>query len=126
MLEADLRRAILCEAGSDEYFLPRCDGTCMAHLLGWRGMYVKPLQDSRRRWRTPTRGDLAAGWPDLFLVHPKQQRVLFAELKSDSGHLRDEQVRMLELFATAGQEAYLWYPHDLDSGSIYRTLRGYP
>lgn len=134
MLEVDLRRAVLCDAGSTiapdvgsgPWSFPNCDGQCLAHLLGWRGMYVTPLQDSRRRWRTPTRGDLGHGWLDLTLIHPTQRRVIFAELKSDAGTVRSEQAIVGAFLIGAGQETYVWRPVDLDDGTIYRILRDKP
>jgi hypothetical protein len=55
----------------------------------------------------------AAGWPDLVLAHPGRQRVVFLELKTDTGHIRPEQVDWLEALDAAGLEATLLRPRDL-------------
>jgi hypothetical protein len=56
----------------------------------------------------------AAGFPDLVLVCPRRQRVIFAELKGANGKLRAEQVIWLEaLQVCPGVEAYLWRPEDM-------------
>lgn len=123
LAEEDLRRAILCNGGSDEHGLPRCTQRCLAHFLGWRGMYVKPLMDRHFRWRTPTRGDLGEGWPDLFLFHPRRGRILAAELKAEGKYPTPEQAAVLEVMEASGMETHVWHPADLDSGEIMRTLR---
>jgi hypothetical protein len=61
-----------------------------------------------------------SGWPDLTLVSPEQQRVVFAELKREgrkptrtrlvNGRLRQGQDAWLATLAEAGQEVYWWYP----------------
>lgn len=58
MLEKDLRRAILCDRKAEIVetvlgyeLLADCPGDCISHLLGWHGIYLTPLQDSRHRRR---------------------------------------------------------------------------
>ena len=63
-----------------------------------------------------------SGWPDLTLVSPEQQRVVFAELKREgrkptrtrlvNGRLRQGQDAWLATLAEAGQEVYWWMPSD--------------
>lgn len=53
--------------------------TDAAHMHGW---LVFHDHDSRRN---------ARGFPDLVMVHGQRRRVLFLELKSDTGRLRPEQ-----------------------------------
>lgn len=126
LAEVDLRRAILCEGGRDHWGLPNCTGRCLAHTLGWRGMYVKPLMDRHFRWQTPTRGDLGEGWPDLTMVNPRQRRTLFAELKAEGKDPTPEQEDVLTVLRLAGAEIYVWRPADLDSGDIARVLATHP
>lgn len=128
LLESDLRRAILCDRGSSVVRLPdgptlanECPGDCLAHLLGYHGMYATPLRTARG-WRTPTRGDWGKGWPDLTLISPRRQRIVFAELKAEDGRLAPEQEAVIMSMRAAGLEAWLWRPSDLDNGTIYRIL----
>lgn len=72
----------------------------LAELYGWWPFHVR---DSR----TVT----AAGWPDLVLLKPP--RVLFLELKTATGRLRPEQVKVLRGLADSGQEVGVFRPTDL-------------
>lgn len=126
--EKDLRRAIICERGSEVIrtvqgpeLVNECPGDCLAHLLGYHGMYATPLRTARG-WRTPTRGDWGAGWPDLTLISPRRGRLVFAELKTESGKLAPEQEAVIMGMKRAGLEAWLWRPSDLDNGTILRIL----
>ena len=60
------------------------------------------------------------GWPDLAMVRPP--RLVFAELKRESGKTSEHQDRWLGLLhACPGVETYLWRPSDLDAiASILR------
>jgi hypothetical protein len=86
----------------------------MAHLFGWRVAHFRPAKTARG-WRTAVSAD-GAGFPDLVLA--KNQRVLFAELKTEKGKLSDAQHEWLA--ALPGSAC--WRPSDLDS--IERLLRG--
>lgn len=70
-----------------------------ARLMGWR---VYHTHDSRRS---------APGWPDLALV---RDRLVMAELKTETGRVSPEQQQWLALLTAAGVETYLWRPSDLD------------
>lgn len=59
----------------------------------------------------------ARGFPDLVFV---RERVVYAELKSETGKPSDDQVRWLHALAAAGQEVYLWRPRD--RATVDRTL----
>ena len=61
------------------------------------------------------------GFPDLVLVHPSKNRVIFAELKSEKGKLTEEQVEWLDALGDCGQEVYVWRPGQIES--IARLLR---
>lgn len=71
--------------------------TATARTLGWRSYHT---HDSRRS---------DAGWPDLALV---RERLVMAELKTDTGRLSAAQERWLELLTRAGIETYVWRPKD--------------
>jgi hypothetical protein len=52
-----------------------------------------------------------AGYPDLTLVRPP--RVVFAEMKSQTGRLSETQREWLaDLAACPGIESYVWRPND--------------
>ena len=129
MTEADLRRAILCDragyVGADDAMTSDCPGDCLAHALGYRGMYVTSLR-TKRGHATPTRGDLGAGWPDLLLVRERRgkrdPRRIAAELKVGSRSPTPEQMAVGLALSGSGFEVYVWRPTDLDSGTIIRTM----
>ncbi len=131
MSEKDLRRAILCgrkaDVAIDGALITDCPGECLAHFLGWGGMYAGPLQTTHG-WRTPTRGDLGEGWPDLVLVklRGRHRRLVFAELKTADGQLEPAQRAVIAELSAAGQEVYVWRPADLDSLHIARILQEGP
>lgn len=54
-----------------------------------------------------------AGFPDLVLV--RDGRLIYAELKSAKGKLTVNQRQWIRALERAGQEVYVWYPHDLDA-----------
>lgn len=72
----------------------------VAKLNGW---LVYHTFDSRRS---------EPGFPDLVLV--KGERVIFAELKSEQGRVRPEQVEWLERLSVAKEmKAVVWRPSEL-------------
>lgn len=62
-------------------------------------------------WRTPGQYD-AAGFPDLVLVHPLRQLVLFRELKAGRNQLDDHQMRWRNWLTAAGADWDTWHPRD--------------
>lgn len=83
----------------------------LAHLLGWRVLHVRRSIGKGQRWTTTTS---IVGWPDLFLYHPKKQRVFALELKSEKGKLTDEQRVVLDELQMAGIPAVAVRPDDWD------------
>lgn len=77
----------------------------IAKQLGWRHFHV---HDSRRS---------EPGWPDLALV---RERLVLAELKTDTGRTSAAQERWLSLLTSAGVETHLWRPSDREH--VIRTL----
>jgi hypothetical protein len=61
----------------------------------------------------------AAGWPDSVIIG---NRVLFRELKSQSGRLTREQAEVGRKLKAAGQNWRVWRPSDLLSGQIAKEL----
>lgn len=86
-------------------------------LAGWLGWRTWHDHDSRRN---------RAGLPDLVAVHHRQQRVIFAELKTARGRLRPEQEAWRADLIAAGVEYFLWRPADWLDGTIERALKGKP
>lgn len=86
----------------------------LAAGFGWTLTYHVP--DSRRV--------SAAGFPDWVLANPGQRRVIYAELKSETGRLSPEQRRWLDVLTDSGHEAHIWRPRDLLNGHIRDSLRG--
>lgn len=74
----------------------------LARTMGW---VVYHVPDSRRV--------TARGMPDLTMIHERQRRLLFAELKTEKGKATEEQLLWLRVLGTAGVEAHLWRPSDL-------------
>ena len=82
----------------------------LAHTLGWRIAHFRPAQLQSGKWVTPVAAD-GAGFPDLVLV---RNRIIYAELKTDTGKLsRAQQAWGSELIA-AGGEYYVWRPRDAE------------
>lgn len=72
----------------------------LAELYGW---LVYHPYDSRRS---------AAGFPDLTLV--RDERLIFAELKTDKGRLTIPQKAWLAALGHTPVEVYVWRPRDFD------------
>ncbi len=62
------------------------------------------------------------GFPDLVLVNPTQRRVIYAEVKSETGKLSVAQIAWKVILEAAGQEYHLWQPKDWNE--IEKMLRG--
>lgn len=102
--------------------------TELAQLLGWHWVHVSHSPQVNRgivtRYTTPTHGTLGKGWPDLMLIRERDQRLIFAELKSEAGKVSPEQERVLDvlraldgrLAAVASPliEVFVWRPHDIE------------
>ena len=79
------------------------------------GGLVYHTHDSRRS---------APGFPDLVIVFPRTGALLFAELKTATGKVTDEQDEWLRALAVRGV-AFVWRPEHLTDGSIARALQRY-
>lgn len=80
-----------------------------ARMHRWRAVHFRPARTADG-WRTPVTAD-GEGFLDLILV---RGRVIFAELKSDSGTVSDAQAEWIAALHDAGQEAYVFRPSDWD------------
>lgn len=61
-----------------------------------------------RRWVQNT----TPGFPDLTLMRAPE--LVFAELKTETGRVRPEQVRWIEELTKCGLRAFVWRPSDFD------------
>lgn len=83
--------------------------TQLAKYYGW-AVYHAPDNKPGPHGRRQT---VARGWPDLFMVRDGQ--AIAAELKTDKGRVRPEQVEWLAaLDLVPGVETFLWRPADFD------------
>jgi len=89
----------------------------LAQRLGWKVAHFRGVRIQRRDgtvyYQTPVQAD-GAGWPDLVLVHPSG-RIIFAEVKSETGRLSKEQEMWLSLLAITQEEVHVWRPSDWDN-----------
>ena len=83
----------------------------LAHALGWRSYHT---HDSRRS---------PGGFPDSCLVHARQRRLLFVELKTMTGKTSTKQHEWITDLEAAGVEVHLLRPDHLLDGSIEALLR---
>jgi hypothetical protein len=80
-----------------------------AKALGWFVFHALPGQ-GRNRHLTLFIGK--RGFPDLVLCRPP--RLVFVELKSETGKLSTDQQEWLEALRACGVEVYVWRPSDLE------------
>lgn len=80
----------------------------VARIAGWRHYHTFNSKHS------------ASGFPDLVFVG--HGRIVFAELKSETGKLSDKQKLWIEDLLKNGAEVHVWRPRDWPS--IVRTLTG--
>jgi len=81
----------------------------LAQRLGWLAYHFRSVlverKDGSKYWATPIEGD--KGFVDVVFV---RDRVLFAELKSETGRLSQEQAECIARLGRGGAEAYVWRP----------------
>lgn len=98
----------------------------MAKRRGWRVMHVGkavPAFDEHGDPVWVTSAD--PGWPDLFLLHPRQKPYRLAiELKRQDGTLTDAQMEYLTLMNQCGISAVVIRPRDLRVGNVKAILEG--
>lgn len=96
----------------------------------WRRVVVALARVAGWRVGVSSSAHSDPGIPDLTLIHPRG-RVIFAELKRDTGQATAQQREVLDALRRAGVEAYLWRPRDrakvervLDANGSDRALLG--
>lgn len=73
----------------------------------WKVAHFRPAQMRSGRWATAMQGDI--GYPDLTLA--RDGVVMFAELKSDTGRMRKDQLEWAEAI---GATCHVWRPRDIE------------
>lgn len=96
----------------------------LARTWGWEYFHAP---DNRPGGRTgqPQRG-IVSGFPDLVLVHARARRILYRELKTETGRVADAQRNWHEILEAAGADVAVWRPRDLHAGIVERTLANPP
>lgn len=84
----------------------------LATMLGWVHVHFRPAM-TQQGWRTAGSGELAKGWPDLFLLRERDGRRLAVELKRQDGMPTPEQTEVLRILGACGIPAMVWRPSDL-------------
>jgi len=79
----------------------------LAKLFGWRVYHPAFSLNPAER-----------GYPDLTLV---RERIVFAELKTDTGKVTTSQEEWIVALKNAGVEVYVWRPYQLEE--IAKILR---
>ena len=79
-------------------------------LFNWRFVHQRPAQTSRG-WRTALTGH--KGFPDFVAV--RGERLLFIEIKGDTGYPDPEQRAWRDALIAAGAEWACWRPKDWDA-----------
>lgn len=64
----------------------------------------------------------AVSFPDLFLLHERQRRVLAMELKREKGEFEEGQLEYLQLLNVCGVPAVVIRPSDLRNGNVNAIL----
>lgn len=91
----------------------------LCKLLRCRTLHIRPARTANG-WRTPVQGD-GKGFPDL-LILTYDDRLLFRELKSNTGHLMSHQIGWANGLMNADLDYAVWRPSDWFSGRIQREL----
>lgn len=134
LLSADEYHRMVAAGMSEEVFLQQL--RAKAHGNGWATRHERQTaqcpqchgpcfcaRGCRIRDGRPQRGvamGTDAGWPDLVLCKPP--KLIYAELKSETGRLTPQQRVWLTMLGECGQEWYVWRPRDMDD--IAEVLEG--
>jgi hypothetical protein len=94
--------------------------TELAHLYGWDWNHTRTSRGKGGKWVTATS---CVGFPDITAWHPAG-RVMFVELKTETGKVRPEQERVLASLTAAGAEVHVWRPSDLPAVQAALNTRG--
>lgn len=81
----------------------------LARFGGW-WVYHPPPNRPGKSGRVPAVLGVVAGWPDLTMV--REPEIIFAELKAETGKVRQEQTIVIEKLRACGLEVHVWRPSD--------------
>lgn len=95
-----------------------------ARQLGWLAYHAPDNRPIRARSGRTYVQNVRAGFPDLVLVHPREHRIMYRELKRQGQSPTPEQREWLAALEAAGADVGVWRPADLLSGRIVSELRG--
>jgi len=101
------------------------DIVTLAQFFGWRVLWVRPVRIQRKDgtyyYETPVAAN-GKGWFDTFLVKERgdNKRMIWAEIKTDSGTLDPDQIAWQQAVNAAGGTAVVWRPRDMNA--IQREL----
>jgi hypothetical protein len=98
----------------------------LAEMLGWWWVHFRPAK-TKKGWRTPVEGPLGEGWPDLFLAHPINRRILAIECKREiDDPVTPAQELVHSVFEASGIRIYTARPSSLrepiQTSEVYRWL----
>lgn len=100
----------------------------LAGFGGWRWYHAPDNMPRTSRAGTVYRQNVRRGFPDLVLA--RGDRLVFAELKRETGTVSDDQAIWLQVLAGCGAEVAVWRPSDqhhvedvLIRGAPTRVLR---
>jgi hypothetical protein len=83
----------------------------VADWYGWSWWHAPDNRPVRARSGRTYVQNIRRGLPDLILC--RGPRLIFAELKTETGRVKTEQAEALAALSRAGAETYLWRPSDL-------------
>ena len=97
-----------------------------------RGRGCRRCTNTGMSWRTAVEGD-GKGFVDLVMVHRKKARLIFAELKSETGKVDDDQNDWIECLLAVSDRlrkygshleviVHVWKPSDI--ANIEQILKG--
>jgi len=92
--------------------------TELATIYGWRWAHFRVAR-TEHGWRTPVSGPLGKGHPDLMLSRERDGRMIFAEIKTNTGRLSEDQAIVLGHYMGVSRrhgwlQAVVWRPRDFD------------
>lgn len=118
IVHPDVERKILEQAGER----PRAGAPIVNEELSEKAFMSEVIRFAKRQgWRSYHVHDSrksVAGFPDLVLV---RDRVVWAELKTETGRVTADQQTWLDALGATRAEVYLWRPSDWPS--IVEALR---